>query len=168
MTDKQFHAEGRGRSARKRAAKAVEELAQRLVELPDADLAKLPLSHRLAEELHTARNTRGHGSRKRQIKYLAGLLRRDEQQQQQLSAALTEVEEVHGNDVRLFHHLEDLRDRLCDQATFAAALEETGARYPRTDIQRLAGLARSVHDGGDKKAFREIFRQLRQAEEDTA
>jgi len=156
--------EGRGRSARKRAAKAVEELAQKLVELPESDLGRLPLSSDLTEELRIARNTRGHGSRKRQVKYLAGLLRRDEDQQEQLVAAINDIDEVHGKDNRVFHHLEDLRDRLCSAATFSAALEEIGSRYPQVDIDRLTGLARSVHDGGDKKAFREIFRRLRQAE----
>ena len=78
MEEQEYQEEGRGRSAKKRAAKAVEQLAQRLVELPDPAVAGLPLSPELARELQLARSTRGHSSRKRQLKHFAGALRRNE------------------------------------------------------------------------------------------
>ena len=65
----------------------------------------------------------------------------------------------------LFHHLEDLRDRLCDASSFDAALTEVRSLYPVIDDKKLARLARSVHDNNDKKAAREIFRRLRKAAE---
>ena len=75
MDKPDFPVEGRGRSAKKRAAKEVEALAVRLVELRPSEVGKLPLSAQLAAELRLARSTEGHSSRKRQIKHLAGLLR---------------------------------------------------------------------------------------------
>jgi len=158
---------GRGRSAKKRAAKAVEGLAQRLVELPEAAIAGLPLSPEMAKELHVARNTRGHSSRKRQIKHLAGALRRNEEEQEQIAATLDGVDQVQRQEVSAFHQLEELRDRLCSIADFDNALKEVCSLYPQLDSNKLAGLARSVHSSSDKKAYREIFRRLRKAEEET-
>jgi ribosome-associated protein len=157
--------EGRGRSAKKREAKAIEELAQRLVELPEAEIAKLDLTGDLQKELQLARNTRGHSSRKRQIKHLAGFLRRDDDQREKLEAALEGISLAQRREVLAFHNLEDLRERLCSPESFQHALDDIGKRYPELDTARLAGLARSVQVGNDKKAYREIFRRLRKAEE---
>ena len=158
-------AEGRGRSARKREAKAIEQLAQRLVDLPEAEVAKLELSGDLEKELQLARDTRGHSSRKRQTKHLAGLLRRDDEQREKLEAALEGVSLAQRREILSFHTLEDLRERLCNPESFQEALDDIGKLYPELDTARLAGLARSVQAGNDKKAYREIFRRLRKADE---
>ncbi len=160
--------EGRGRSAQKRAAKAVEELAQRLVDLSDSAASSLPLSPEMAKELHLARNTRGHGSRKRQIKHLAGALRHNEEERAQIESALDGVDQVQRQEVTAFHQLEELRDRLCSPTDFDSALQEARDLYPQLDANKLAGLARSVHASSDKKAYREIFRRLRKAAEENS
>ena len=157
--------EGRGRSARKREAKAVEELAQRLVDLPDAELGELPTDPTLAKEIETARNTRGHSSRKRQVKHLAGVLRHQEEQRLAIEAALDGQAISQRQETMAFRHLEELRDRLCVAATFKAALAEARAAFPHLDDTKLTRLAGSVHEFGDKKAAREIFRRLRKAAE---
>ncbi len=157
--------EGRGRSAKKRQAKAVEQLAQQLTELPEAEIAKLALGEELARELQLARRTQGHSSRKRQIKHLAGVLRRDDEQRDKLAATLEDVNQEQRREVRSFHNLEALRDRLCSPASFEAALDEAGRLYPDLDTNKLAGLARSFHTCNDKKAYREIFRRLRKTTE---
>lgn len=158
--------EGRGRSAAKRAAQAVEELAKALVELSDAQLVDLPLEASLRRELEQARQTKGHGSRKRQLKHFTALLRRDDEAVAAVQAFVDGSNAVHQQQTEAFHQLEQLRDRLCDQKSFDAALSEVRLLYPHSDLDRLAGLARSVHAGGDKKAYREIFRRLRTAAED--
>ena len=76
--DQEPRTEGRGRSAKKREAKAIEKLAERLVSFPENELSELPLDDALMADLVKARQTRGHGSRKRETKHFAGLLRRDE------------------------------------------------------------------------------------------
>jgi ribosome-associated protein len=153
--------EGRGRSVKKRAARAVEELARQLVELPESELLKLRLTKTLLDEVEFARETRGHSSRKRQLKYLAGLLRRDQEQYEAISAALAGRSLDQRRATLAFHELEELRDRLCVAATFDAALSDVCARYPLIDTARLTRLAGAVHEHGDKKAAREIFRSLR-------
>lgn len=157
--------EGRGRSAQKRQAQAVELLAQRLADLPDWELAKLPHDAQLASEIALVRSTSGYSSRKRQIKHLAGLLRRHDEQRLAIEAALDGQALNQRKETLAFHHLEELRDRLCAPATFTAALAEIRVSYPHVDAGKLSRLAGSVHDHGDKKAAREIFRRLRAAAE---
>ncbi len=158
--------EGRGRSAKKREAKMVEQLAQNLADMPETDLAKLPMEAELVKEVATARNTKGHSSRKRQIKHLAGYLRHHQEQREAIEAALTGQTVNQRQEIMAFHHLEELRDRLCATSSFEAALTEVRAAYPHLDDRKLARLAHAVHEHGDKKAAREIFRRLRKAEED--
>jgi ribosome-associated protein len=156
---------GPSRSAQKRDAKAVEQLAQRLAELSDAELARLPKNPELTKEIELARNTRGHGSRKRQIKHLAGLLRGNDDQREAIETALGGQAVSQRQETLAFHHLEELRDRLCSALTFEAALAEVRTNYPQVDCGKLSRLAGSVHDHHDKRAAREIFRHLRQADE---
>jgi len=157
--------EGRGRSAKKREAKAVEQLAQELSDLPETELAKLPMNAELAAEVAQARNTKGHSSRKRQVKHLAGFLRRHDEEREAIAEALEGQAVSQRQETLAFHHLEDLRDRLCSVASFEEAIAEVRASYPMVDDGKLARLARSVHENKDKKAAREIFRQLRKAAE---
>jgi len=157
--------EGRGRSAKKREAKAVEQLAQRLADLSDSELATLPQDPELAREIALVRSTSGHSSRKRQIKHLAGLLRREDEKRERITEALDGQAVTQRREILAFHHREDLRDRLCSAATFEATLAEIRAAYPQIDDGKLSRLAGSVHEHGDKRAAREIFRMLRQAEE---
>ena len=157
--------EGRGRSAKKREAKAVEQLAQRLADLPESELATLPQDPELAREIALVRSTSGHSSRKRQIKHLAGLLRRDDETREKIAEALDCQAVSQRRDILAFHHLEDLRNRLCSAATVEKALAEVRSAYPQIDEGKLARLASSVHEHGDKRAAREIFRRLRKAEE---
>jgi ribosome-associated protein len=153
--------EGRGRSAKKRAAEAVEELAKRLVALPEAACRKLPLSADLRKELQVARDTEAMGARKRQVKHFAGEMRRREEEIEAIQTFLDGADQVNLQARREFHHLEELRDRLCEPATFAEALDEAMQACPSLDRETLSGLARSVHSSADKRAAREIFRRLR-------
>jgi ribosome-associated protein len=159
--------QGQSRTARKRAAHAVEDLAWQLVELPDSQWRKLPVDEELREEIALARNTQGHGSRKRQTRHLAALLRQREDAMATVREFLDAFGQQTQQQTELFHQLELLRDRLCQPDTFAAALEEAAA-IPGVNSETLANLARSVHTGGDKRAAREIFRRLRAAREKSA
>jgi ribosome-associated protein len=159
--------EGRGRSAKKREAKSVELLAQKLADLPETELARLPSDPALAKEIELTRQTTGHSSRKRQIKHLAGLLRRDDEIRVAIETALDRQAVSHRQETLAFHELENLRDRLCNKASFAAALQEVRASYPLIDDSKITRLAGSVHEHGDRRAAREIFRRLRAAAEAT-
>ena len=165
MDTEQPITEGRGRSAKKRAAKAVEELAGQLVELSDSEFAKLPIDDDLRSELALARATGGHSSRRRQIKHFAACLRRDQEQTSLLEDYLQGCQVTLAREKQAFHRLEELRDRLCRAEDFTEALAEVGRTWPGIDLAKLGNLARSVHATSDKKAAREIFRHLRDAGE---
>ena len=64
------------KSQLKREAQETFQLGRRLVELPDAQLKALPLDSDVLEAVYFARSIRSHGARKRQLGFLAGLLRR--------------------------------------------------------------------------------------------
>lgn len=155
---------GPSRSARKRAAQAVEELARKLVDLPEAQLRKLPAPPEIASELRQIRAIRSLAARDRQIRHLASLLRQEEELES-LEEFLAGVDRGHREEQVQFHRLEDWRDRLCDPKTFSPALEEVRQALPVLDPQMLAKLAGAVHARGDRHAFREIFRLLRRAAE---
>ncbi len=157
---------GPSKSARKRAAKAIEELAANLVQLGKAQFSRLDLPEDIRRELDLARNTKGHGSRKRQIKHLAGLLRKQEELVEELNAFLEGSSHQQYEDKRLFHQLEELRDGLCDPARFEDALCQARELFPSLDTSPLAHLARSIHATNDRRAFREIFRLLKAAADD--
>lgn len=159
---------GRGRSARKRAAHEVEAVAHELADLPEARWLKLPVSAELREEIQRARETGGHGARKRQIKHLAGELRRREEELEPLRAFLDGVHQTQLSENKAFHDLEALRDRLCDPQQFEAALPEVVSAFPDVDPAAIARLARAVQAGGDRRAFREIFRRLREGRREPA
>jgi len=154
---------GPSRSAKKRSAKEVETVAVQLVELSATDWAKLPAPAELREKIELARQTQGHGSRKRQMKHLAGVLRSHEEEAEKIRAYLDGLHQVQLQDKREFHFLEGLRDRICDLEQSAAALDEAAGSFPGLDRAALARLARSVHTSGDRKASREIFRRLKSA-----
>ncbi len=162
MTDGRYdEPEGRGRSAKKRAAKAVEALAVRMVEVGNAVCKRLPLTDELREDLDRARSISARTARKRQIKHLAGLLRQDPDSVTAIQVALDTDGRTTRAERDAFQRIEQLRDALCDPDSFAAALEQAAGEIPGLDRQNLARLAKKVHLTGDKRAFREIFRRLR-------
>jgi ribosome-associated protein len=153
---------GPSRSAKKRAAHQVEEMAHELADMAEAEWRKLPASAELRDEIRQARETRGHGARKRQIKHLAGVLRRDEEETAVLRDFLDGRHALQLAEKKTFHTLEELRDRLCDPALFEAALQEVGRSCPGVDAAEIARLARVAQGSEDRRAYREIFRRLRE------
>lgn len=160
--------EGPSKSAKKRAAKAVEATAAQLADLPEAEWSKLPAPEDLRREIALARQTKGGGARKRQIKHLAGILRRREDDLESLQAFLDGLHQNQFQEKKDFHFLEELRDRICDPERSEQALNEVTATLPGVDRKGLSRLASSVHTSKDRKAFREIFRRLKSAWEENA
>lgn len=158
--------EGRSRSARKRAAQAVEDLARRLVDLPESELRKLPADPEIVSELKSIRAIRSLPARDRQIRHLAGLLRRWEEVVPDLESFVSGLDRGHYEEQARFYRLEEWRDRLCEPDSFSQALEEVMEALPQADPAVLGRLARSVKSG-DRHASREIFRYLRRASEST-
>ena len=101
------------RSEQKRLYKQVEDLARELVELSDNDLKKLPAEDEVKAEIVECRGLKA-GARKRQIKYLAKVLR-----QYPLDAVLNYLKAKKGSALKqnqLFHEAERWRDVIINEA----------------------------------------------------
>lgn len=149
------------RTKKKQQAKEIELLAVQLASMPEKAFKRLTMSAAILCEAIEARATKGHGSHKRQIKYLAGMLRSSDADVQQLQAQLQGLDQVTREEKRDFHQLEKLRDRLCDPTTYEEAFAEVVQNFPQVDKKAISRLASSVHQYADKRAFREIFKRLR-------
>jgi ribosome-associated protein len=148
------------KSALKRAAKDIETTALQAVEHAAELLARLELTASVRDEIELASRTQGHGSRKRQIKHLAGVLRKYPDDLEQIQAHLNGTSARQLAEQEQFHRLEQWRDALCNPEMAPATLKEIAQSFPEADRAALEKLSRAAQQR-DKKAFREIFRYLR-------
>ncbi len=151
------------RTKKKQQAKQVEQVAERLVALTDQQFAQLSLPEEILAEAEDARSVRGRSSQRRQLKYLAGLLRKMPKALDELLRQLQNLDQVARGDRKQFHQLEKLRDRLCAEETFSSAFDEMVELLPDIDRKAVSHLSRSVWQHADKRAYREIFRRLHDA-----
>ncbi|MCD6580476.1 MAG: DUF615 domain-containing protein [Desulfuromusa sp.] len=153
------------RTKKKQQAKQIEEVAEQLVGLTDNQFAQIDLPVVIAREAGQARVTKGRSSQRRQLKHLAGMIRKSEDVLESLLNQLATLDQVSRGEKKQFRQLEKLRDRLCDAASFATAFEEMLELVPDIDRKAISRLARSVHQHDDRRASREIFRRLRDGSE---
>lgn len=97
----------------KRRFKRIEEVARELADFSDRDLVKLPGSDFFHEEIRNTRGLKG-GARKRQIKYLAKVMR-----DEPIDEILHYLAADKGSKIlekRMFHEAEHLRDAVINEA----------------------------------------------------
>lgn len=153
--------EGKSKTQLKHEAQAVKDMGRRLVDLDAGVLEDLPLPQDLREAVLAARRMHQHGARRRQLQYIAKLMRGMELDE--IDAALTRLNSRAREEAAAFARLEDLRERLIDEGD--AALEALIALKPDLDrghVRRLIREARRERET-DKppKAARALFRYLR-------
>lgn len=149
------------RTKKKQQAKQIEQMAEQLVGLTDKQYKQIELSVEVADEADMARVTKGRSSFKRQLKHLAGMIRKSDGAFESLERQLASLDQVSRGDKKQFHKLEKLRDRLCSADSYAAAFEEMMELAPGIDRKVVSRLANSYQQHEDKRAYREIFRRLR-------
>jgi ribosome-associated protein len=142
----------------KRQAHALQELADRLIEAPEALAQGLALPEKLADALALARQITSHGARLRQRLFVGKLLRGVDPAP--IRAALDAAAQVARVDAARFKRAERWRDGLIERGPEAMA--EFLAEFPNADRERLAVLVaasraerESGHAGGKR---RELFR----------
>ena len=161
------HPEEVSKSQRKREALEFRAIANRLIDLPPAKLAQVPLDDQLRTEIDRARNIRSHVARKRQMQYVAKLLRRGDTES--ISEALT----VFDNEARLanarHHRAEAWRDHLLHGGD-AAVGQLLDARRD-ADAQAIRQLLRNARRESARNkppaAARSLFKMLRELDEAT-
>lgn len=153
------------RSARRREALAVLELAEALVSLTPSRVVKLDLPDEIREEIANVRRIPSHIARKRQLAHLAKLMRR--QDSAAFGPARTELanDREHGaREAASLHRLVGLRESLLtgDDETLATFI----AAHPGVDRQHLRALIRRARSERDANkplhASRDLFRLLRE------
>ena len=159
------HDYGPSRSEQRREALAVLELALRLVELSEAQIAQIPMDEDLRDLVLASRRITAQIARKRQVQYLAKHMRREEPEAlEAIRAALDHDRADHRREAQALHQVEYWRDRLVAEGD--AALTELLDKHPTADRQHLRQLARNAAAEKTRNkpphAFRELFRELRE------
>ncbi|OIQ97742.1 hypothetical protein GALL_202120 [mine drainage metagenome] len=153
------------KSQKKRDMSALQDLGQALLELPAERLAKIDMPEALRIALADARRFTKHEARRRQLQYIGRLMRAIDPAPFQ--AAVDAAEGRSAVENARFHRLERLRSVLLDDE--AAALNEIAAAHPGADLQQLRQLRRNALKERElakpPRAYREIFRVLRELEE---
>ena len=150
------------KSQLKREAEAQQRLGEQLVALDAKQLRQFALPEQLLDAVLTAQKIKQHGGRKRQLQYIGKLMRQIDTAP--IEASLQALQNHHRQDAAAFHHIEQWRERLLsdDQAT-----TELMERHPGIDVQQLRQLIRNARreqqQGKTAKAYRELFRLLREA-----
>jgi len=150
------------KSQLKRESQALRDLGSTLIELPEPQLARIPLPEDVAAAVAEARRIRSHGARKRQMLYIGKLMRHLDPKP--IREALLRLEEGHIEDRAKFHRIEQWRDRLLSEGD--GALGELLDEYPAADRQHLRALLRKAakeqREAKPPATARQLFKYLRE------
>ncbi|ODV16202.1 MAG: hypothetical protein ABT19_08565 [Rhodanobacter sp. SCN 68-63] len=162
---------GPSRTQQRRDALAVLAFAVQLVEMQPAKLAKIDLPEDVRNEIANVRRITAHVARKRQLGFLAKVMRRyDDDAFAAARAALGVNREKLRQETAAMHRMEALRDRLIADETSDDALAELIARQSDLDRQHLRSLIRQARiekatPNKPPRAYREIFQVLKELDE---
>ncbi len=153
------------KSQKKREMSALQVLGQTLVEMPADRLAKIDMPDALRIALADARRFTKHEAKRRQMQYIGKLMRTIDPEPFQ--AAVDALNGSSAVENARFQRIERLRTQLIEDEP--AALVEIAAAYPDADLQHLRQLRRNAQKEQEQarppRAFREIFRILRELED---
>ena len=143
----------------------IRSLAEKLVALGPAQLARLPIPDDLMPHIVETQRITSHIAHKRQLQFLAKQMRREEDEVlEAIRDAMDEGGEAARRETALLHRAEQWRDRLLSggDESLASLLDE----FPTADRQKLRQLVRNALDEKAKnkppRAFRELFREVRE------
>lgn len=152
------------KSQLKRDMDALQTLGARLLELGKDRLAKIDMPDELREAVREAHRITKHEARRRQLQYIGRLMRNVDPAP--IQAALDEIDGISAAANARMHALERLRERFLEDE---GVLNEIARRVPTADFQQLRQLRRNAlkekAENKPPRAFRELFRVLRELEE---
>ena len=156
--------DGPSRSQLRRDALGIFKLAEALVALSDAQLARVPLADDIVAEVRRARAISQNIARKRQTQFLAKQMRRlDDSAIESIRKALDNDRQQSALETAHLHQAERWRDRLLAEGD--TALAEWLELHPGADRQQLRALTRQARleaeRGKPPRSARELFRVLR-------
>jgi ribosome-associated protein len=144
----------------KRQAHSVQELAEQLVDAPDAVLNALQLPETIYDAIQLARRITSRGALVRQKQFIGKLMRKIDVEP--VREALESRVTARRNEARRFHRAERWRDRILAEGD--DAVEALVADCPQLDTPQFRGLAseaqRERARGQSRQSARELFRAL--------
>ncbi len=152
--------EGPSKSQVKRELHALQELAERLVSLPRAELHRLDLSGATWAAVDETARIKDLRALRRHYKRIGKLLAQEDTEA--VHALMHEKDTLARQESARHHRLERWRERLIEEGddALSAFLDE----YPTVDRQRLRTLIRTVQrdrEQGKAESARKLFRLLR-------
>lgn len=136
-------------------------LGEELTELSAAQLSVLDLPEDLYKAVAIAAGMPHKGARKRQLKFICGLLRKADSEP--IAEKLAKLKNQSAHAAREHHTIERWRDRLIAEGQ--AALTELIDEYPQTDRQWVRQVIRSAQkeaaEARPPKSSRDLYRYLK-------
>jgi ribosome-associated protein len=157
--------DGPSKSHKKREVEALQALGEELVKLPDAQFKRIELPEELRVAVADCRKITQNGALRRQKQYIGKLMRGIDPAP--IQAQLDVFNGVSAAENARLHQAEKWRDRLiADNEALTLFLNN----YPDADATRVRQLIRNARDDAARskppKAFRELFRVIREAMQD--
>lgn len=160
-SDDQDLPERPSKSQKKRDAHALQALGKELVALSAEQLKRIDMPENLRIAIVEAQRTRSHEGLRRQMQYVGKVMRGVDTGP--LTEALDVIRGLSAAAVAREHMLERMRERLMADER---VLGDIAAQWPGADLTRLRTLRRNAlrerEQNRPPRAFREIFRELRQ------
>lgn len=151
----------------KREMDALQALGARLVTLNADRLAKITMPDELRDAVRDAQRFGKHEAKRRQLQYIGRLMR--DVDPGPIQAALDEIDGVSAAANARQHALERLRARLLEDENVLGEIAQRHATTATADFQHLRQLRRNAlkekAEGKPPRAYRELFRVLRELEE---
>lgn len=153
--------DGPSKSQKKRDSHALQDIGEQLVALSDAQLKRIDLPDNLRSAIEETRRTRSREGLRRQMQYVGKVMRNIDTTP--LVEALDAIRGVSARAVAREQMLERMRERLLADEQ---VLGDIAAQWPDADLTHLRTLRRNALRETElnkpPRAFREIFRALRQ------
>lgn len=154
------------KSERKRQMHALQDLGERLVALPAAELAKIPIDdERLRDAVETARRITARGGLKRQLQFIGKLMRAIDPTP--IANGLAALDHRATESAAAFHRIEHARDQLRTEGD--RALGDILAIWPHAEMSLLRQWIRQhpkeVARGNERAHSRKLFRYLAELDE---
>ena len=157
--------EAPSRSQLKRDSAALQKTGEELAALSPGLWDKFSISKDMRQALNELLRVRGHEAKRRQLQYIGRLMRNENTDQ--IEHELAELKTGHEHQTMEFHALEGLRDRIIESDPNAwgevnKLLEGMGEEEKKEWTKKIETYAKAVRDKNDKKAFRFLFRTLKE------
>ena len=151
------------KTKRKKEMHELQAIGAELVELPDAQLAKIDMPEALREAVLEAKRIKAHEGKRRQMQYIGRLMR--DLDPAPIRERLEALSGQSAQETARHRRLEQLRERLLADD---AALTDFVTAHSGADLQELRTLIRNARreqkEGKPPRAYRELFRVLKALE----